>query len=133
LEQYVRAHGLGEVFAAETGFLLATEPDTVRAPDAAFVNAATFKQLDEIQGFLAVAPDVAIEVVSARDTSSEVEEKANSWISFGAKLVLVVDPANHSIRAYRDHTSIKVLFAGDIVDASDAVPGWTFAVDEVFE
>jgi hypothetical protein len=32
-------HELGETFAAETGFLIASNPDTVRAPVAAFVSA----------------------------------------------------------------------------------------------
>ena len=39
LEQHVRGHQLGTVYAAETGFLIAREPDTVRAPDVAFVSA----------------------------------------------------------------------------------------------
>lgn len=38
LDVYVRNHHLGVVYAAETGFLLATDPDTVRAADVAFVQ-----------------------------------------------------------------------------------------------
>lgn len=132
LEQHVRSNSLGEVFAAETGFLLSTDPDTVRAPDAAFVSTSAFQRLKEIGGFLPVAPDLAVEVVSPNDSSSEVEEKANSWIGYGVKLVLVVDPENGSIRAYREQGSIRVYFAGDTVDASDVVASWQFAVDEVF-
>lgn len=132
LEQHVRANRLGEVFAAETGFLLTTLPDTVRAPDAAFVNAEAFAGLDETRGFLPVAPDLVVEVVSPSDTSSDVEQKANSWIAYGVQLVLVVDPANHSIRAYREQVSIKVHFDDDVVDASDVVSGWKFAVRNVF-
>ena len=132
LGNHVEEHKLGEVFAAETGFLLATNPDTVRAPDAAFVNANTFKQLEEVRGFLPVAPDLVIEVVSPNDSSSHVEEKANSWIEFGIRLALIVDPANRSIRAYREHRSISVHFPGDIVEATDVVEGWTFAVDDIF-
>ena len=37
LGHYVDEHQLGQVFVAETGFLLTTNPDTVRAPDVAFV------------------------------------------------------------------------------------------------
>jgi Uma2 family endonuclease len=132
LEQYVRTNQLGEVFAAETGFLLSTDPDTVRAPDAAFVTARRFAELDEIRGFLPLAPDLVVEVVSPNDSSSDVEEKANSWIHFGVRLVLVVDPANRSIRAYREQASITVYFCGDEVDAADVVDGWKFAVTDLF-
>jgi Uma2 family endonuclease len=132
LEQHVRTNRLGEVFAAETGFLLSTDPDTVRAPDAAFVTTDNFKGLDEVRGFLPVAPDLVVEVVSPNDSSSDVEEKANSWIRFGVRLVLVVDPANRSIRAYREQASINVYFDGDHVDAVDVVHGWKFAVNDVF-
>ena len=132
LGNYVAENNLGEVFAAETGFLVSTNPDTVRAPDAAYVNTAAFEQLEEVHGFLPVAPDLVVEVVSPSDTSSEVEEKANSWIGYGVGLALVVDPGNHSIRAYRKRGVIQTYFTGDTVDASDVVAGWKFAVDEVF-
>ncbi len=132
LEQHVRTNQLGEVFAAETGFLLSTDPDTVRAPDAAFVSTANFEGLDAVRGFLPIAPDLVIEVVSPSDTSSNVEEKANSWIHFGVRLELVVDPAIQSIRAYREQSTIAAIISGNQVDASDVVEGWMFAVDDVF-
>lgn len=132
LERYVREANLGEVFAAETEFLLSTDPDTVRAPDAAFVGTDKFEQFQETSGFLPIAPDLVIEVVSPNDSSSGVEEKANSWVGFGVRLVLVLDSTNRSIRAYRDQASIQVYFCGDVVDASDVVSNWQFAVDDVF-
>lgn len=38
LHHHVTTHSLGQVFGAETGFKLASNPDTVRAPDVAFVK-----------------------------------------------------------------------------------------------
>lgn len=131
LEQHVRTNTLGETFAAETGFLLETDPDTVRAPDAAFVSAERFTPLADTSGYLPIAPDLVIEVVSPNDTSTEVEEKATAWIGFGVRLVLVVDPDNRSIRSYREHGKILVHYADDMVDAQDTVPGWHFRVDSV--
>lgn len=132
LEQHVRKNKLGEVFAAETGFLLDTDPDTVRAPDAAFVRFEVVEQLDSLDGYLPVAPDLAIEVVSPSDSSTDVEAKAQMWLERGSKLVLVVDPATSSIRCYRSRSEITVHFAGDTVDASHAVEGWKFEVADVF-
>ena len=128
LEQHVRANQLGEVFAAKTGFLLATDPDTVRAPDAAFVTASRFEGLDDVRGFLPVAPDLVVEVVSPNDQllgrrrESKLVAAALAFDSF-----LVVDPANRSIRTYREQAAITVSFSGDDVDAEDVVAGWRFA------
>ncbi len=64
LDQYVRAHDLGVVFAAETGFKIAGNPDTVRAPDAAFVRRERVVAVGEVEGYWPEAPDLAVEVVS---------------------------------------------------------------------
>ena len=96
------------------------------------MSTENFEGLDEVRGILPIAPDLVIEVVSPSDTSSNVEEKANSWIHFGVRLVLVVDPAIQSIRAYREQSTIAAFFSGNQVDASDVVEGWMFAVDDVF-
>src|SRR4051794_34668142 len=62
LREFVRRHHLGFVFAAETGFKIASNPDTVRAPDVAFVSLDRLKE--PARGYLALAPDLAVEVVS---------------------------------------------------------------------
>ncbi len=58
LLDYVQAHDLGDVFAAETGFLLTRDPDTVRAPDVAFVKREHINTLDDLSGFVPLAPDL---------------------------------------------------------------------------
>lgn len=70
LGNHVAARQSGEVFAAETGFLLSQDPDTVRAPDVAFVNARAFTELQDTSGYLPLAPDLVVEVVSPNDSSS---------------------------------------------------------------
>ena len=79
----VEQHDLGQTFAAETGFLLERNPDTVRAPDMSFVSYGSLGEFTDHAGYLPLAPDLVAEVVSPNDTSSEVEEKAISWISAG--------------------------------------------------
>src|SRR5919206_2667519 len=67
LSRHVRTHGLGEVLAAETGFLLARDPDLVRAPDVAFVSRERVAAAGEVAGYCPGAPDLAVEVVSPND------------------------------------------------------------------
>jgi Uma2 family endonuclease len=92
LGTHVRSRKLGLVYAAETGFLLAREPDTVRAPDVAFVARERAVGIDDDQGFVTVVPDLVGEVVSSRDSFSDVEEKVLAWLTAGTRLVIVVDP-----------------------------------------
>ena len=59
---HVLDQNLGRVFAAETGFLLQRDPDTVRAPDVAFVAGERLGTGETPAGFLEMAPDLAVEV-----------------------------------------------------------------------
>ena len=129
---HVRARQLGLVYAAETGFLLAREPDTVRAPDVAFVARERAVDIDDDQGFVTVVPDLVGEVVSPRDSFSDVEEKVLAWLAAGTRLVIVVEPTTRTIHAYRGSDRVVVLREGEQLDAGDVVPGLTIAVAELF-
>ena len=98
LGQYVRENDLGLVFAAETGFKIASDPDTVRAPDVAFVNCDRVAEVGEVEGFWPGAPDLAVEVVSPNDLYTEVEEKVADWLDAGAGMVVVVNPQKQNRR-----------------------------------
>lgn len=123
---------LGATFAAETGFLLAADPDTVRAPDAAFVRREKMEILEDDSGYLPFAPDLAVEVVSRTDTFADVERKAFSWLDAGTQLVLIVEPKPETVHAYRSRSSVRVLRPGDVIDAADVVAGWKVRVEEFF-
>jgi Uma2 family endonuclease len=68
LAQHVEENGLGAVYAAETGFVLESNPDTVRAPDVAFVRRGRVEEVGETAEFFPGPPDLAVEVVSPGDT-----------------------------------------------------------------
>ena len=90
-DQFVRSNSLGVVFAAETGFRLRSNPDTVRAPDVAFVSQERYALVGDVPGYWPGAPDLAIEVVSPSDNYAEVEEKVFDWLDAGTRLVIVFD------------------------------------------
>jgi Uma2 family endonuclease len=75
LRNHVKANNLGRTYAAETGFKVASDPDTVRAPDAAFISRQQVEKTGSTEGYWPGAPDLAVEVVSPNDTHSEVVEK----------------------------------------------------------
>jgi Uma2 family endonuclease len=131
LYQTVSARGLGRVYAAETGFLLATNPDTVLAPDAVFIRQERVAQLANVSGFLPIAPDLAVEVISPYDTYTEVEEKVSLWLQYGTQMV-VVNPRRHGVTVYRPGQPVLFLTEHDELSGNDVVPGWRVRVQDLF-
>lgn len=132
LEQHVDANNLGRTYAAETGFKIASAPDTVRAPDAAFVSRERVEKVGGVSGFWPGAPDLAVEVVSPGDTHAEVVEKSLAWLDAGCRMVLVAEPERKLVTVYRSREDIRILAGDEIVDGADVVPGWQLPVAEIF-
>ena len=128
---HVERHNLGETYAAETGFLLRENPDTVRAPDVAFVSHATLGEFKDEPGYLPLAPDLVAEVVSVNDRSSEVEEKALEWLSAGVKAVLAVDPQTRTVRHYQPGGAVQVLESGAL-NLGDVISGLQLELSDLF-
>ena len=133
LDGHVRRSKLGIVCAAETGFILARNPDTVRAPDASFVSRARIPREGMPEAFWPIAPDLAVEVVSPGDTASEVQTKVVEWINAGTRLVWVIDPKTQTVTVYRSLANVRVLTLSDKLDGADVVPGFEIAVKELYE
>ena len=132
LDQHVRAHTLGTVYAAETGFKLASNPDVVRAPDVAFIRLERVEEVGDVEGYWPGAPDLAVEVISPSDTYAEVQEKVCDWIEAGTKMVILVMPRKRAVTVYRSLTDIIMLTEHDMLDGGDVVPGWKIPVRELF-
>ncbi len=132
LFQHVKAHNLGAVYAAETGFKLAGDPDVVRAPDAAFVRRERVEDVGQTEGFWPGAPDLVAEVVSPGDTYAEVEDKIADWLDAGTRLVVVVNPSTQTVALYQSRSDIRILTADDVLDGGEVVPNWTMPVRDIF-
>jgi Uma2 family endonuclease len=131
LHAFVRRHGLGRVFAAETGFLIARDPDTVRAPDCAFVRA------ERLVGpvpkrFLPLEPDLAVEVVSPHDRPVDIVEKTTDWLGAGVRLVWVIDPGARTVTVHLPGVEPAVLRDGDVIEGSEVLPGFRMAVADLW-
>ena len=132
LSTHVEANNLGDTFAAETGFLIETNPDTVRAPDAAFISHERLSSVDDTSAYLPLAPDLVVEVLSPSDSSSDVEAKVEQWLSAGTLIVLVADPKNETIRVYRSKSEIQVLHSGEVFSSGEVCKDWQLVVDDIF-
>lgn len=134
LRAFVRPAGLGVVLSSETGFTIGRDPDTVRAPDAAFIRADRVPPRENRTGFVELAPDLVVEVVSTSDRATNVLAKALSWLDAGVRLVWVADPALRSVTVYRPDGLARIVRGQDAeLDGEDVLPGLRLPLAEVFD
>ncbi len=136
LYNFVREHQLGRVFAAETGFLIERDPDTVRAPDCAFVRA------ERLAGgvpkkYCPFAPDLAVETElpddSPDDRPRRLEDKVKQWLDCGARLVWVIDPARRTVTVHSPNGEPRTLRDQDLLGGEDVVPGFRMAIADLWQ
>ena len=128
---HVKANKLGRVYAAETGFKLESNPDTVRAPDVAFVSADRLENLPST-GYFPGPPDLAVEIISPNDRHSEVEEKVEMGLFYGVKMVVTLSPQTRTATVYRSLDSIRMIRGEGRLEGEEVVPGWVLPLAEVF-
>lgn len=130
LSNFARGRKLGHVLA-EMGFLIEHDPDTVRAPDCAFVRADRIPSPfpDEYFPF---APDLAVETLSPGDRPKEVREKVEGWIRSGARVVWVLDPERRKVTIHKPGSTPRILGEGDILEGEDLLQGFRIPVSELF-
>lgn len=127
----VRPRRLGEVYSADAGFVLFPDRRVVRVPDVAFVRAERLVDLDE-DGFLRLAPDLAVEVRSPTDRTADVLAKIGMYLDAGVRLVWLVEPAARSVTVYAPGREPRRLGADDRLDGEAVVPGFAVDVAELF-
>jgi Uma2 family endonuclease len=130
LTEFVERRGLGAIFGQDTGFKIARDPDTVRAPDVAFVAQDRLAQIAP-QGYAELAPDWVAEIISPDDRPGEVLEKVGQWLSAGVRLVWVVDAVRREARIYRPDGTVSTVPAGQELDGEDVLPGFRCSLGDI--
>lgn len=129
---FIRFHRLGHMYAAETGFWIESDPDTVRAPDFAFVSFERLPGRSPERWPEGLVPDLVVEVVSPSQSAREAREKMENWIRTGARLGIVAHPRNQTIDVYRPSAEVQHLSADEMVDGGDVLPGFSCRVGDLF-
>jgi len=131
LQIFVEQHNLGIVCAAETGFYLEKEPDTLKAADVSFYSWEMIPMSDIPEGYGDFPPDLAVEVMSPNDSFTETEKKAFAYLEKGSKMVWVVHPKRQTVTVYRQGSK-KTLKSVDALSGEDVIPGFSVNVAEIF-
>ena len=132
LGQFIWDHGLGEIFAAESGYKLTSNPDTVQAPDFSFITKERMAEIGERPGFLPGSPDLVVEVLSPDDRPSYVKQKTLRWLEHGAKQVWIVNPKKSTVTIYRSPSDSITFSGSDELEADDMFPGFRLSLDRIF-
>jgi Uma2 family endonuclease len=129
LGQHVDLTGAGQLLAAETGFTLARNPDTVRAPDIAFVRRERLPA--DTVAFADLAPDLVVEVLSPDDRPGETLAKIGDWLEAGAQRVWVIDPERRIARIYRQDGTETLIEATGSLQGEDVLPGFSCSLASI--
>lgn len=131
---FVHEHRLGRVFNDGVGFELIALPRTVRNPDLSFVRSDRLPPGGiRRRGFLKMAPDLAVEVLSPDESAAELQEKIDDYQASGTPLIWVIDPDRCTVRVLELYAPERVLGANQTLDGGDVIPGFTCPVSELFE
>jgi len=130
LERYVDEQGLGYVSAGDSGFVVRRSPDTLLAPDVAFVRVGRLPEDDS--GFQEMSPDLVVEVISPSDRFSDVAVKVEKYLAAGVHLIWIVEPKHQRVLVYEPDAPVRFLLEDDVLDGGDIVPGFRIPVSEIF-
>lgn len=133
---HVRLNKLGDVLAAETGFVVARTEDgrpTVIAPDIAFVAIGRIPPGTNTFKFLELVPDLIVETLSPSDRAVDVREKIALWLRAGVRLAITLDPALRSVTIHGSNNEVTTLTDDAVLDLDEIIPGFLCKVSDIFD
>ena len=127
LRAVVDERGLGMVLTTPS-FLVGANRDQSRKPDVAFVAGPI---PTEPEAILALAPTLAVEIISPNNTAQEMEDKVCEYLAAGTQLVWLAFPESRTVIAFWADGG-AVFRAGDTITAEPALPGFACPVSALF-
>lgn len=132
MSSFIHQHGLGHGRMAETGFWIEVAPDTVLAPDYAYISYERMASRPQSRGYGRVVPDLVMEVFSPNDRQPQMDRKIRPWLDAGVRLVMVVFPATQEVHVFHDDGTMQGFGPGDTLTCEPVLAGFACAVDEIF-
>lgn len=133
LVMHVEHHRVGACFADSTGYALPNLANTVRAPDASFVRADRLPKEGVGYGFFNLAPDLAVEVLSPSESTTDIADKLSDYRIAGTALVWVIDPQSRTVTVIAHSRLARTLTVTDQLTGGKVLPGFECTVSELFE
>lgn len=133
LTPYVLSNKLGIVLDSSTAFKM--KSGNWRSPDISFFAKERLQGMAELPtGFLEGAPDLAVEVLSPRNTVEEIHDKLVEYFENGSRLVWLVHPSEHYVLVYRSSQEPdRLLKSVDFLEGEEVIPGFALPVAHLFQ
>jgi len=132
LQAFVKERALGKVMSGEVGINTQRNPDTVRGADILYISHERLAHA-QTDGYLDIAPDLVIEVVSPNDRWSEINEKIGEYLGCGVRAVWIIDPRTQRVTCYHPPTDLRVYGENDVLTAPELLPEFAMAIRKLFE
>ncbi len=132
IDRSMRTQNLGFVMTGKVGIFTARHPDRVRGADVVFISHARYERRTKSRGFLDVAPELVVEILSPESAHIDTQQKVREYLAIGVQLVLVVDPVASTIAAHRE-TGVERYERGECVPCQDVLPGFELPVSAVLD
>ncbi|NUM48314.1 MAG: Uma2 family endonuclease [Anaerolineales bacterium] len=129
---FVEKNRLGIVMSGENGIYIRRNPDTVRAADVTFISYTQWEKQIDKDGYLEIAPELIVEVLSPSDSWTKVMTKLRDYFSIGVRLVWVADTETHIVHVFRSPTDVREFKEGEELPGDEVLPGFSVAVGELF-
>jgi Uma2 family endonuclease len=129
---WIETHPEFDAATNDSGILLERNPDTVRGPDLLVIRKSRLPAGQFPKSHLTAPPEVAVEVRSSSDRTSEVLHKVALFLSAGVAEVWVIDPDHRRVIVYRDLEE-EIVFDAPQVLTSSGLPGFNCPLDKLFE
>lgn len=131
LDSFCTTHDLGIVLGADATLRLA--PGLVRLPDVSFLAWEHFPNRElPAEPMPDLAPDLAVEVLSAGNTAAEMERKLHEYFAAGVRLVWYAYPEQRTVHVYTSPLHVRILTEDDSLDGGVVLPGFQLPIREWF-
>jgi Uma2 family endonuclease len=126
---FVEDNDRGTVACNDTGFITERGPDSVRGPDISYWAKHRLKEVPV--GYIDIAPDMLVEVLSPSNTSKQIRAKLKEYFAKGVRLVWVIAPEDRTLTIYRTPDEGRVLHDTATVTGDDVLQGFTCRVSDL--
>jgi Uma2 family endonuclease len=132
LHDYLRDHPLGIVLGADG--CLRLKKGNMRMPDVSFLRWERFpdRVLPDDRVWR-LAPDLAVEVLSPRNTKREMERKLKDLFESGTSVAWLIDPKKKQAEIYTQPTQPELVEAEQFLQADPVLPGFAVRLGELLE
>jgi Uma2 family endonuclease len=131
---FLKDNPVGLVWGADNGFqCFPDDPNKVRKPDVSFLRRERIPSDLMQQGYVRVAPDLAVEVISPNENAEELHEKVSDYLNAAVALIWVVYPESRVISVQRADKTGSRLTIDDELSGESILPGFALRLETLFE